>query len=96
LPKAVGGITNDFRYGKLEFKPFLLVYKIGGNIYNSSQKRQDGVMNEIGGGYWNRTTESFDRWQKPGDDASLPRMSLVPETYGLSDAWNNNTTRLAL
>ncbi len=92
LPKAVGGITNDFRYGSWNLN-FLLVYKIGGNIYNSSQKRQDGVMNDIGGGYWNRTTESFDRWQKPGDDASLPRMSLVPETYGLSDAWNNNSTR---
>lgn len=92
LPKAFGGLTNDFRYGNWNLNLFL-VYKIGGNIYNSSQKRQDGVMNDIGGGYWNRTTESFDRWQKPGDDASLPRMTLVPETYGLSDAWNNNTTR---
>lgn len=92
LPKAVGGLTNDFRFGNWNLNLFL-VYKIGGNIYNSSQKRQDGVMNDIGGGYWNRTTESFDRWQKPGDDASLPKLSLVPETYGLSDAWNNNTTR---
>lgn len=92
LPKAVGGLTNDFRYGNWNLNIFF-VYKYGGNIYNSSQKRQDGVMNDIGGGYWNRTTESYDRWQKPGDNASLPRLSLVPETYGLSDAWNNNTTR---
>ncbi|MCB9252781.1 MAG: SusC/RagA family TonB-linked outer membrane protein [Flavobacteriales bacterium] len=87
LPKAFGGLTNDFRYKNWSLS-ILLVYKIGGNIYNSSEKRQNGIVTD-----WNMTTSIFDRWQQPGDDARYPRLTKETSTYGLPpDPYQNNTT----
>lgn len=87
LPKAFGGLTNEFRYKNWTLNLFI-VYKIGGNIYNSSEKRQNGVVTD-----WNMTTAIFDRWQKPGDDTRFPRLTRETSTYGLPpDPYQNNTT----
>ena len=64
----------------------LFVYQIGGNIYDASAKRQLGVMS-----FWNSRPEIADRWQKPGDQAAFPRLTLNPSTYGLPDYWQYNT-----
>ena len=87
LPKAVGGLTNNFTYKNWNLS-FLFVYKLGGNIYNSSGKRQNGVVTD-----WNMTTDYFDHWRKPGDDAKYPKLSLQTDQYGLPpDPYQYNTT----
>jgi TonB-linked SusC/RagA family outer membrane protein len=87
LPKAVGGLTNNFTWKNWNLS-CLFVYKIGGNIYNSSGKRQNGVVTD-----WNMTTDYFDRWQKPGDIAKYPKLSMQTNEYGLPpDPYQYNTT----
>ena len=85
LPKAVGGLTNTFSYKNFDLS-FLVVFSYGGNIYNSSQKRQNGVVTD-----WNMTTDMFNRWQKPGDDAMFPRLTMNTFTYGSNTPWINTT-----
>lgn len=87
LPKAVGGITNTFEIGRWNIG-LVMVYSIGSNIYDSSSKRQLGVVTD-----WNMRTEIFDRWRQPGDNAEYAQGSLLNENYGLDDAYNNNTTQ---
>lgn len=84
-PKAIGGITNTFRYKNWDLST-LFNFQIGGNIYDASAKRQLGVMS-----FWNSRPEIADRWQQPGDVATFPRLTLDPKTYGLPDYWQYNT-----
>ena len=83
LPDAIGGITNIFHYKNWDFS-FLFVYTIGGNIYDSSSKRQMGVVTD-----WNMREDIYDRWRAPGDQATYPRLTLDTETHGNSDPWIN-------
>lgn len=85
LPDAIGGVTNYFKLGQWELS-MLWVYSIGGNIYESSAKRQLGVVTD-----WNMRPEIFDRWRKPGDDAAYPRLTLNTATYGAGTPWINTT-----
>ena len=59
MPDAIGGLTNTFNYKNWEFG-FMWVFTIGGDIYDSSSKRQMGVVTD-----WNMRTDLFDRWQQP-------------------------------
>lgn len=87
LPKAVGGITNNFMYKNWNLS-LLLVYKLGGNIYNSSGKRQNGVVTD-----WNMTTDYYDHWRQAGDVAKYPMLSRQTTAYGLPpDPYQYNTT----
>jgi len=88
LPKAVGGLTNTFSYKNFDVS-FLVIFSYGGNIYNSSQKRQNGVVTD-----WNMTTDMLDRWQKPGDNAMFPRLTMNTFTYGSNTPWINTTMYL--
>ena len=83
MPDAIGGLTNTFNYKNLEFS-FLWVFTIGGDIYDSSSKRQMGVVTD-----WNMRTDLFDRWQQPGDVATYPRLSRDYRTYGANTEWIN-------
>ncbi|GGH70129.1 SusC/RagA family TonB-linked outer membrane protein [Phaeocystidibacter marisrubri] len=84
LPDAIGGITNSFRYHNWDLS-FLFVYSIGGQVYDSSSKRQLGVVTD-----WNMRTEIYDRWTGPGDDdAAYPRLTRDPEVYGSNTPWIN-------
>ncbi len=85
LPDAIGGITNSFQYQNWDLS-FLFVFTIGGNIYDSSSKRQLGTFDNDG---WNKRTDIYDRWQRPGDIARYPRLSTTPETYGSGTPWIN-------
>jgi hypothetical protein len=60
------------------------VFTIGGDIYDSSSKRQMGVVTD-----WNMRTDLFDRWQQPGDVATYPRLSRDYRTYGANTEWIN-------
>jgi hypothetical protein len=84
-PDAVGGLGNQFRYKNWELN-FLFNFVLGGDIYESSAKRQNGVVTN-----WNMRTDLFDRWQKPGDISQYPKLTLNTNTYGSSTPWINTT-----
>ncbi|MGY6560785.1 MAG: SusC/RagA family TonB-linked outer membrane protein [Luteibaculaceae bacterium] len=83
LPDAVGGITNTFRYKQWDLIA-MFTFTIGADIYDSSSKRQLGVVTD-----WNMRTEIFDRWQQPGDMAAYPRLTLNTQTHGAGTPWIN-------
>lgn len=87
LPIAVGGITNTFSFGRWDVG-VVMVYSLGSNIYDSSGKRQMGVVTD-----WNMRDEVFDRWRQPGDQAEFAQLSLRPENYGVGDPFQLNTTQ---
>ncbi len=83
LPDAVGGITNSFSYKNWDLS-VLFVFTIGGNIYDSSSKRQLSMVSD-----WNMTRHVYDRWTQPGDDARYPRLTLDPANHGSTTPWIN-------
>lgn len=83
LPDAIGGLDNNFTFKGWDFG-FLFVFTIGGDIYDSSSKRQLGVVTD-----WNMRTDIFDRWTQPGDEATYPRLTRSTETYGSGTPWIN-------
>jgi hypothetical protein len=70
LPDAIGGFDNNIWTFKNWDFGFLFVFTIGGDIYDSSSKRQLGVVTD-----WNMRTDLFDRWRQPGDQATYPRLT---------------------
>ncbi|SMC68123.1 SusC/RagA family TonB-linked outer membrane protein [Pedobacter nyackensis] len=87
LPDYVGGLTNTFTYKGFELNT-MFTFAIGGNLYDGSAKRQLGVVTD-----WNMRTDIADRWQKPGDIARFPRLTLNTNTYpGLASEWQYNST----
>jgi len=85
LPDASGGMTNTFSYKGFDLS-ILVNFVLGGNIYESSAKRQLGVVTD-----WNMRTDLFDRWQKPGDNAQYARLTLNEANYGSNTVWINTT-----
>ena len=83
LPDAIGGLDNNFQFRNWDFG-FLFVFTIGGDIYDSSSKRQLGVVTD-----WNMRTDLFDRWRQPGDQTTYPRLTRDTETYGSTTPWIN-------
>lgn len=83
LPDFTGGLTNTFTYKNWNLS-FLFVFTKGGDIYDSSSKRQLGVVTT-----WNMREDLFDRWRQPGDVATYPRLTLDTETYGSGTPWIN-------
>lgn len=87
LPDYVGGLTNTFSYKGFELNT-LFTFAIGGNLYDGSAKRQLGIVTD-----WNIRSDISDRWQKPGDIARFPRLTMNTNTYsGLSSEWQYNST----
>lgn len=87
LPDFVGGITNSFAYKNFDFS-FLMTYSFGAKIFDSSSKRQLGVVTD-----WNMRTEILDRWTQPGDDSTFPILTLDETNYGLPSGfpwWNTS------
>lgn len=87
LPDAVGGITNSFSWKNWDLSA-LMTYSIGSKIFDSSSKRQLGVVTD-----WNMRTEVLDRWRQPGDESTFPVLTLDETTYGLPSGfpwWNTS------
>jgi hypothetical protein len=78
-------MTNTFSYKGFDLS-VLVNFVLGGNIYESSAKRQLGVVTD-----WNMRTDLFDRWQKPGDNAQYARLTLNEANYGSNTVWINTT-----
>ncbi|MBT1696882.1 TonB-dependent receptor [Fulvivirgaceae bacterium PWU4] len=83
LPDAVGSFTNTFNYKSFDLS-FLFVFVIGGDIYDSSSKRQLGFLSD-----WNTREDVGDHWRKAGDVAQYPKLTLTPAEHGNSKEWFN-------
>lgn len=69
-PDYFGGFTNTFTWKNLDLRGFVQ-FSQGNKVYNMMRLfMDDGAYS-----YDNKTTLTLDRWQKPGDIASTPRMS---------------------
>lgn len=87
IPDFVGGFNTNFSYKNIELST-LFTYVIGGNIYDGSAKRQDGIVTD-----WNIRRDLLDHWRAPGDEAKYPRPTMNTGTYnGLSSEWQYNST----
>jgi TonB-linked SusC/RagA family outer membrane protein len=87
LPDVIGGITNTFRVKRFDIQ-VLATYSLGAKIFDSSGKRQMGVVTD-----WNMRTDLFDRWTQPGDEAHFARLTLDETTYDLPSGfpwWNTS------
>jgi TonB-linked SusC/RagA family outer membrane protein len=87
LPDVIGGISNEFRYKNWDLN-FLASFSLGAQIFDSSAKRQLGVVSG-----WNMRDEKLDRWRQPGDEALFPRLTLDETNYGLPSGfpwWNTS------
>jgi TonB-linked SusC/RagA family outer membrane protein len=83
LPDATGGFSNTFTYKSFDLN-FLFVFVIGGDIYDSSSKRQLGFLSD-----WNTREDIGDRWRQPGDIAKYPKVTLTPSEHGNTKEWFN-------
>ena len=83
LPDFVGGLTNTFSIKNFDIG-LVLTFQVGGDIYDSSSKRQLGVVTD-----WNFDERIYDRWREPGDIATYPVLTMDPSTYGASTPWIN-------
>jgi len=72
-PKFYGGITNTFNYGKIGLSFFIEFRRQLGANYFSPQ----GFQNAPGYFYNNQSRLVLDRWQKPGDQASVQKYSAI-------------------
>lgn len=87
LPDVIGGMNNTFRYKNWDLSG-LATFSIGAKIFDSSAKRQLGVVTG-----WNMREEKLDRWRQPGDEATYPRLTLDETTYSLPSGfpwWNTS------
>lgn len=84
-PDFTGGLTNEFSYRNFDLN-FLLYFSVGGTIYDDAAKRHMGVVTD-----WNMRTDVFDRWRKPGDIATYPRLTMDMRNWGgNANFWQNN------
>ena len=93
IPDIYGSIQNSLSYKNFELN-FTLTYQLGGYIY-------DAVYGSLMSTSINGTTYSTDilnRWQKPGDKTSVPRLdNLRTSQYGAaSSRWLTKGTYLAV
>ncbi len=85
-PDFTGGLTNNFKYKNFELNT-LFTFVSGGHIWDNSGKRSMNFITDwqiyqfMQGNYW----------QKPGDIAKYPRLTLNNQG-GITNAWDNNTT----
>jgi len=83
IPALSGGFTNTIRYKGLSLSA-LLVYQIGGKIYDGA------YASLMGAGYHNaKHVDILKRWQKPGDITNVPRMDAgrTADFDAASDRW---------
>ena len=85
IPDFTGGITNTFEYKGFSLSA-LFIFSYGAKLYDAAAKRQMTLMSN-----WNFRTDGFDRWQKPGDDAKYPRLTLDGNNWGASEQWFNTS-----
>ena len=93
-PKWSGGITNSFSYRGIDLS-FTLSFAFGGHVYDHYGPYQgDGAYYAYTGGLG--TYNDINKmWQKPGDNAELPRF-VYNNSFSFSDRWLLPTDHLRL
>ena len=72
-PDFTGGFTNTVSYKGFDLSIFF-TFVSGNEIFNNGGRF---MASGFGGGFDNQTREILDRWQKPGDITSVPRLSYT-------------------
>lgn len=85
IPDFTGGMTNTFEYKGFSLSG-LFIFSSGASLYDAGAKRQMTYMSN-----WNFRTDGFDRWQKPGDNAKYPRLTLDGNNWGAPEQWFNTS-----
>jgi len=83
IPALTGGITNTLKYKGVSLSA-LLVYQVGGKIYDGA------YASLMGAGYNNaKHVDILKRWQKSGDITDVPRMDAgrTADFDAASDRW---------
>ncbi|TXK49240.1 TonB-dependent receptor [Pontibacter qinzhouensis] len=80
IPKFFGGLTNTFSYKGFDVN-VLLTYQYGNSVFNFNRYILEG------GGTRDASRSilksQLDRWQKPGDITSTPRVTSVGNNYNI-------------
>ncbi len=83
IPQLTGGFNNSFKYKGITLSA-LIVYQIGGKVYDGS------YASLMGAGYHNaKHVDILSRWQNPGDVTNVPRMDAgrTADFDAASDRW---------
>ncbi len=86
-PTLIGGINNNLSYKGFDLS-FQFTFSYGNTIYDDGGKYQWGQRLYK----WNQRGELLDRWQQPGDDNGVQKLTLNPSRYSIAED-DNNTTR---
>ncbi|MBI5370790.1 MAG: TonB-dependent receptor [Sphingobacteriales bacterium] len=85
FPDFIAGLNNTLTWKNFELS-FLFYASQGNKIYDDGAKRQMGGFI----GTWNQRTEVLKRWQKPGDETNIPKLTITGSSFAGSD---RNTSR---
>jgi TonB-linked SusC/RagA family outer membrane protein len=88
-PNFFGGITNSFNWKGLDFG-FNLYFEQGAKIMNMNRFFLVHGGNQSNIGY---LTDQLNRWQKPGDVTSIPRMTTVASSNNYGGVVQNLSDR---
>ena len=83
-PDFSGGLTNNFQYRNFSLS-VLLTYEYGADFYLPYAARHAENTNQLN--LFNMSVNVLDRWQQPGDETDIPRISgSIPYDY-YSSRW---------
>ncbi len=71
-PKLIGGITNQFQYGRFDLSIFFN-FSVGNKVLNFSKATLVNMGGDIQN---NQSVDALRRWQKPGDITDIPKYEL--------------------
>ncbi len=71
-PKFIGGITNQFQYGRFDLSVFFN-FSVGNKVLNFSKSALVNMGADI---HTNQSIDALRRWQKPGDITDIPKYEL--------------------
>ncbi|MDR1331219.1 MAG: TonB-dependent receptor [Tannerella sp.] len=82
LPLFSGGFGNTFKVGNFDADIFFS-YSYGNDVlYMFQYMMQHGGTRPS----WGYTTEQLQRWQKPGDETDVPRLTVMGNNYSLRNS----------
>jgi TonB-linked SusC/RagA family outer membrane protein len=84
-PNVFGGFTNTLSYKNVSLT-LVGEYSFGSDILVSNLYATDGRQISFN----NQSINQLDRWQEPGDETNVPRLSQDAEPYSVSDRYIYN------
>jgi TonB-linked SusC/RagA family outer membrane protein len=83
-PKLTGGLYNSLKYKHVELS-FLFNFSYGNDVFNMNRYFQEHAGNR--GTQWSLLASMMQRWQNPGDQTDIPRITNVQNPDG---SFNHN------